>query len=166
MKTIIVVLIIFAATIFSSCGIFIPDYMENSERNDKLEYEKAVALAKAEKKVLDSAGIIATKSTTNQFIVDEFGRKLVIIANPHKSESQKVTIYNSGNELLYSGPLSPGQVVKEYLFQTLDEKLYCVWEMRNKKPYWVVKDFPEGPANQQYNGERCHAYTYGWPSSF
>lgn len=161
-KLILAVLIITAISSISSCGIFVPDYMQNAERNDQLEYEKAVALAKAEKKVLDSAGIIAVKSTNNKYIVDEFGRKLVIIANPHKTKSQKVKIFNSEKKLLYSGTLSPMETVREYIFQTPDEVIHCLWTMKGKNPFWVTKEFPEGPAIQDYLKERCHAFTHGW----
>jgi predicted small lipoprotein YifL len=164
MKTVLLAIIVMIAAInFSSCGVLIPDYVENSERNSDLEYNKEKEIAKAEKRVLDSAKIVATKNDNNKFITDDYGRKLVLIANPNKYKSQKVTITDLNDKILYSGTLNPGQVVREYFFQTSDEKIYCLWEMAGKHPFLKIKDFPEGPAVMDYLEERCHAFAYGWP---
>lgn len=158
-KLIVSVFVIISAIYFSSCGFVIPDYIAR----DEIELEKERQIAKTEKRILDSAGIIVTQSTTNKYITDNFGRKLVLIANPNQKIEQKVTITDQDSVLLYSGTLDPGEIKREYFLQTKDQKIYCVWEMKGKKPYSITKPFPEGPAVQEYKKERCHAFTFGWP---
>ena len=153
------VLLIITAAYFSSCGFAIPDYMAR----DEIELEKEKEIAKTEKRILDSARIVATKTQDNEYITDEYGRKLVIIANPNRYKKQKVTITDHNDKILYSGTLNPGQVVRKYFLQTADEKIYCLWEMDGKKPFLKVKEFPEGPAVMDYLEEKCHAFAYGWP---
>lgn len=162
MKKISVLFVIFFASTLFSCGVFIPDYMENSERNSQLDYKLKAKLVEKEIENLDSASIYAV-AVEDKFYLDSKGRKLFILANPHSRLTQKVIAYDCDGNILYEGTLAPKEIKKEYFFQTVDEKVYCTWTISgNIPPVTVIKDFPMGHSKTDYLGEPCHGFSYGF----
>ncbi len=163
MKTlmVLVTLCFITLSLTQGCGFVIPDYISKSEVEDSLELRLKGELVKKETEVLDSAGIIATKSSENNYLTDEFGRKLVIVINPHNQKKQKVDIYDSEGNFLREATLAPNTKERLHLTQTTDEKLFFRWQMGDKI-FTVEKEFPFGPPKMTYEGELCHSLSYGW----
>lgn len=173
MKNILYLCIICFTVILYSCSAMDSLFEEETlvdPSTGKVVNKEAIPAEEREKITLSNLYLEKVKSSSTvvsssemKYLMDDAGRLMVIVHNPHPSLKQRLRILNEKKEQITnsdfnSGVLEPGAKKQIHLYPGT---YYFEWTA-----YGFISEVPKivtnAPAGEWYLNELCHNYSYGF----